>query len=76
MANSKYEYVKDYELEDRLLPGCWIVVRLDGRGFTRWAGMPCESCAACTWGACAGRANTSQNHGTRHSNEACTQPIQ
>jgi hypothetical protein len=37
MANSKYEYVKDYELEDTLLPNCWIVVRLDGKGFTRCA---------------------------------------
>ncbi|GAB4817751.1 hypothetical protein N2152v2_004797 [Parachlorella kessleri] len=37
MANSKYEYVKDYELDDRLLPGCWIVVRLDGRAFTRFS---------------------------------------
>lgn len=36
MANSKYEYVKGYELSDKLLPGCWIVIRLDGRGFTRY----------------------------------------
>lgn len=35
MANSKYEYVKQYELDDRLLPGCWIVVRVDGKGFTK-----------------------------------------
>ena len=35
MAHSRYEYVKNYELEDRLLPGCWIVVRVDGKGFTR-----------------------------------------
>jgi len=35
MANSKYEYVKDYELDDTLLPNCWIVVRLDGKGFTK-----------------------------------------
>lgn len=37
MANSKYEYVKGYELSDKLLPGCWIVIRLDGRGFTRFS---------------------------------------
>lgn len=36
MANSKYEYVKQYEFDDRLLPGCWIVVRVDGKGFTKW----------------------------------------
>lgn len=35
MANSKFEYVKDFELDDRLLPHCWIVVRLDGKGFTK-----------------------------------------
>ena len=35
MANSRYEYVKKFELDDTLLPGCWIVVRLDGKGFTR-----------------------------------------
>lgn len=35
MANSKYEYVKRFELDDSLLPGCWIVLRLDGKGFTK-----------------------------------------
>jgi hypothetical protein len=35
MANSKYEYVKGYELPDPLLPGCWVVVRVDGKGFTK-----------------------------------------
>lgn len=35
MANSKWEYVKDFEMDDKLLPHCWIVVRLDGKGFTR-----------------------------------------
>ncbi|KAJ5711809.1 hypothetical protein N7488_005965 [Penicillium malachiteum] len=33
MANSKYEYVKDFEQPDPLLPNTWIVVRIDGRGF-------------------------------------------
>ncbi|KAI8055338.1 putative tRNA guanylyltransferase-like protein [Syncephalis plumigaleata] len=37
MANSKFEYVKQFEQEQRLLPQCWIVVRLDGRGFHRFA---------------------------------------
>eukprot|EP01055_Gregarina_sp_Pseudo9_P005434 Gregarina_sp_Pseudo_9__5433@NODE_676_length_2386_cov_143_790371_g639_i0_p2_GENE_NODE_676_length_2386_cov_143_790371_g639_i0NODE_676_length_2386_cov_143_790371_g639_i0_p2_ORF_typecomplete_len264_score40_62Thg1/PF04446_12/7_1e50Thg1C/PF14413_6/1_7e34_NODE_676_length_2386_cov_143_790371_g639_i015652356 len=37
MACSKYEYVKEFEQDDKLLPGCWIVCRLDGRGFTKFA---------------------------------------
>ena len=28
--------MKRFEREDKLLPGCWIVVRLDGRGFTKF----------------------------------------
>ena len=39
MAKSKYEYVKEYEQSTPLLPGCYIVVRVDGRGFTKF----CES---------------------------------
>ena len=35
MAQSKYQYVRKFEADDRLLPGCWIVVRLDGKGFTK-----------------------------------------
>lgn len=34
-AKSKYEYVKKFEQDDALLPGCWIVVRIDGKGFTK-----------------------------------------
>eukprot|EP00877_Chromochloris_zofingiensis_P006558 jgi/Chrzof1/2155/Cz11g04100.t1 len=37
MANSKYEYVKKYELDDTLLPGCWIVLRVDGKAFTKFS---------------------------------------
>ncbi|KAJ4397308.1 tRNA-His guanylyltransferase [Gnomoniopsis smithogilvyi] len=37
MANSKYEYVKDFERSDKLSPDQWIVVRIDGRGFTKFA---------------------------------------
>lgn len=36
MACSRFEYVKGFEQEDRCLPGTWIVVRLDGRGFARF----------------------------------------
>lgn len=35
MARSKYEYVKSFEQDQPLLPQCWIVVRLDGKAFTR-----------------------------------------
>lgn len=35
MANSKYEYVKAFEHTDNLLPHTWIVIRVDGRAFTR-----------------------------------------
>ncbi|CAK7273260.1 tRNA-His guanylyltransferase [Sporothrix epigloea] len=35
MANSKYEYVRLFEQPDQLLPNTWIVVRIDGRGFTK-----------------------------------------
>lgn len=39
MANSRYEYVKQFEQSDRMLPQCWIVVRLDGRGFGRFVSL-------------------------------------
>eukprot|EP01027_Heterolobosea_sp_BB2_P017948 GEZU01025363.1.p1 GENE.GEZU01025363.1~~GEZU01025363.1.p1 ORF type:complete len:227 (+),score=31.98 GEZU01025363.1:44-724(+) len=37
MAKSKFEYVKQFEKEDILLPECWILVRIDGRYFTRFS---------------------------------------
>ncbi|KAL3133354.1 hypothetical protein ABBQ38_007227 [Trebouxia sp. C0009 RCD-2024] len=37
MAKSRFEYVKQFELDDALLPACWIVVRLDGKGFTKFS---------------------------------------
>lgn len=33
MANSKFAYVRDFELPDRLLPGTFIVLRIDGHSF-------------------------------------------
>jgi len=36
MANSKYEYVKEFEMEDGLLKNTWVVVRVDGRGFHKY----------------------------------------
>ncbi|KAI0598998.1 putative tRNAHis guanylyltransferase [Biscogniauxia sp. FL1348] len=35
MANSRFEYVKHFEQPDHLLPNTWVVVRIDGRGFTK-----------------------------------------
>uniref|UniRef100_A0A6P7GUR3 tRNA(His) guanylyltransferase n=1 Tax=Diabrotica virgifera virgifera TaxID=50390 RepID=A0A6P7GUR3_DIAVI len=37
MANSKFEYVKSFETEDTLLRNCWIVVRVDGKGFHKFS---------------------------------------
>ncbi|KAG9256049.1 tRNA guanylyltransferase [Emericellopsis atlantica] len=35
MANSRFEYVRNFEQPDPLLPNTWIVVRVDGRAFTK-----------------------------------------
>ncbi|KAF7560898.1 hypothetical protein G7046_g3238 [Stylonectria norvegica] len=35
MANSKFEYVRHFETPDPLLPNTWVVVRVDGRAFTK-----------------------------------------
>jgi len=37
MANSKYDYVRQFESDDRLLPNAWIVVRVDGKAFHAFA---------------------------------------
>ncbi|KAK4879237.1 hypothetical protein RN001_007383 [Aquatica leii] len=37
MAKSKFEYVRNFESEDNLLPNCWIVVRIDGKGFHKFS---------------------------------------
>jgi hypothetical protein len=37
MANSKYSYVRDYELADSLLPNTFVVIRIDGHGFHRFS---------------------------------------
>ncbi|KAF2150638.1 tRNAHis guanylyltransferase [Myriangium duriaei CBS 260.36] len=36
MANSEYEYVRKHETWDALAPENWIVVRIDGRGFSKF----------------------------------------
>lgn len=35
-GKSRFEYVKGFEQPDSLLPNTWIVVRIDGRGFTKY----------------------------------------
>lgn len=37
MANSKFSYVRNFELSDALLPNTYLVVRLDGKGFHRFS---------------------------------------
>lgn len=37
MAKSRFGYVRSYELADALLPGTFLVVRLDGKGFHRFS---------------------------------------
>jgi len=39
MALSRFEYVKKFELDDKLVPECWIVVRLDGKGFSKFSDL-------------------------------------
>ncbi|KAH6634230.1 Thg1 C terminal domain-containing protein, partial [Chaetomium sp. MPI-SDFR-AT-0129] len=33
----RFEYVKNFEQSDNLLPNTWVVVRIDGRGFTKFS---------------------------------------
>lgn len=37
MACSRFEYVKKFELPDPALPGTYMVIRIDGRGFTKFS---------------------------------------
>jgi len=36
MAKSKYEYVKEFEEDDKLLRNVYILVRIDGKGFHKY----------------------------------------
>lgn len=36
----RFEYVRAFEQPDYLLPNTWIVVRIDGRGFTKYEPSP------------------------------------
>lgn len=37
MACSRFEYVKNYERDDSILPNVWIVIRIDGKGFHKFS---------------------------------------
>lgn len=39
MACSRFEYVKNFELADNALPETYMVVRIDGRGFTKFSDL-------------------------------------
>jgi tRNA(His) 5'-end guanylyltransferase len=39
MAGSKFAYVRNFELPDPLLPGTFMVFRLDGHSFHRYASL-------------------------------------
>jgi tRNA(His) 5'-end guanylyltransferase len=43
MAGSKYAYVKDFELPDTLLPGTYMILRVDGRSFHRQVSAACKT---------------------------------
>jgi tRNA(His) guanylyltransferase len=46
MSHSKYEYVKQFETHATMLPHTWLVVRIDGRSFHRYACSP-DNCGEC-----------------------------
>ncbi|CAG9784341.1 unnamed protein product [Diatraea saccharalis] len=37
MAKSSFEYVKNFEIDDTLIPNTWIVVRIDGKCFHKFS---------------------------------------
>jgi tRNA(His) guanylyltransferase len=47
MAGSKFAYVRKFELPDPLLPGTFLIFRLDGHSFHRYAGFLDSSKARC-----------------------------
>jgi hypothetical protein len=36
MAASRFAYVRDFELPDQLLPGTFILLRIDGHAFSKY----------------------------------------
>lgn len=58
MAGSRYEYVRGFEQDDALLPSTYVVIRVDGRAFTRFTEdhkwlKPTDSRGVCLMTACA-----------------------
>ena len=47
MAKSRFEYVRHFELPDNLLPNTYIVVRIDGRNFHKYAAFSLSSFSGC-----------------------------
>jgi len=39
LTNGRYEYVRAFEQPDMLLSNTWIVVRIDGRGFSKYVDL-------------------------------------
>lgn len=39
MANTKFQYVREFETDSKLLRNTWIVVRVDGNGFSEFVKM-------------------------------------
>lgn len=37
MAKSKFEYVRQFETQDKCLPNCWIIIRIDGKNFHKFS---------------------------------------
>ncbi|XP_072032326.1 probable tRNA(His) guanylyltransferase [Amphiura filiformis] len=37
MAKSKFEYVRQFEIPDKCVLNCWIIVRIDGKNFHRFS---------------------------------------
>lgn len=46
MAGSKFAYVRNFELPDPLLPGTFMVLRIDGHAFHRSVASPTTSTRA------------------------------
>ena len=36
MSNSRFEYVKSFEIKTELLKNTYIIIRIDGKGFTKF----------------------------------------
>lgn len=37
MSHSRFEYVRKFESDDKLLPNTWIVIRIDGKAFHKFS---------------------------------------